>query len=43
MIRAAATPEWLAGMTADEAAAAWAVRLGEIPAAGGDEEAFRSG
>jgi transmembrane sensor len=42
MIRAAATPEWLAGMTAGEAAAAWAVRLGEIPAAAGDEEAFRS-
>ena len=42
MIRAAATPEWLAGMTPDEAAAAWAVRLGEIPAAAGDEEAFRS-
>jgi len=42
MIRAAATPEWLAGMSPDEAAAAWAVRLGEIPAAAGDEEAFRS-
>jgi transmembrane sensor len=42
MIRAAATPEWLAGMTPDEAAAAWAVRLGEVPAAAGDEEAFRS-
>lgn len=42
MIRAAATPEWLAGMTPDEAAAAWSVRLGEAPAAAGDEEAFRS-
>lgn len=42
MIRAAAIQEWLAGMTPDEAAAAWAVRLGEIPAAAGDEEAFRS-
>ena len=42
MIRAAATPEWLAGMTPDEAAAAWAVRLGEVPAAAGDEEAFRT-
>ena len=42
MIRAAATPEWLAGMTPNEAAAAWSVRLGEAPAAAGDEEAFRS-
>jgi transmembrane sensor len=42
MIRLAATPEWLAGMTPDEAAAAWAVRLGEVPASAGDEEAFRS-
>jgi transmembrane sensor len=42
MIRAAATPEWLAGMTPDEAAAAWAVRLGEVSVAAGDEEAFSS-
>lgn len=41
MIRAAATPEWLAGMTPDEAAATWSVRLGETPAAAGDEAAFR--
>ena len=42
MIRAAATPEWLAGMTPDEAAAAWAVRLGEVPIAAGDDKSFRS-